>query len=744
MTHQVRRTIGASTLTLETGSLARQADGAVTVRYGDTVVLVTAVGAPQPREMQRDFFPLLVDYREKLFAAGKIPGGRFYKREGRPSLKEVVTGRMIDRPIRTLFPKHYRDEVQVMATVLSADRDNDPDIHAVLGASAAVCLAGLPFGGPVGVLRVARAGDQFILNPTNVQLDESDINVVVAATRKHIVMVEAECKEAPDDDVKAAIEFALQNIGPTIEIQEELVALAGKPRISVPEPPNYEPLLSRIRERYYERILEKLQAESKRARHTELNLLYTVIEEELLGEDESLDPAEIRKALEQVEHEIVRSRALAGQRIDGRAAEDLREISCEVAVLPRTHGSALFRRGETQALVVATLGTNIDEEMVEGLYELYTRKFMLQYNHPAFSVGEVRPDRGPGRREIGHGNLAERSLKAVMPSEEEFPYTIRVVSDILESNGSTSMATVCGGTLCLMDAGVPIKRPVAGISIGLVCEGDRWVTLNDIAGHEDHHGDMDFKVAGTQKGITAIQMDLKIPGITMEVVEDVLKKARETRLQILRVMLNTLSTPRDKISPHAPKLVLLSIPQDKIGNLIGPGGRNVRRIEEETGCKVEIEEDGTVTISSPDSEKVDLARKMVEGITAEPQVGEVYDARVVSIKDFGCFVEILPGVEGLVHVSELGDGFVKQVSDVVKIGDGFKVKLVGIDDQGRLRLSKRAVDDPNWQPAPRPERRPHGMQSSSGGRGSDRGGAPRRDSDRRGGRSAGGGGRPRR
>jgi len=724
--HQVERTVGGQTLSFEVGRIAGQADGAVTVRYGDSVVLVAAVTSPQSPGFQRDFFPLLVDYREKLFAAGKIPGGRFYKREGRPSLKETITSRLIDRPVRTLFPKHHRDEVMVTAGVLSADRENDPDILALLGASAAISVAGMPWMGPFGAVRVGRVNGEFIVNPTHEQLAEGDLNLVVVGTREKVVMLEAMSGEVVEDDMIAAIEFGQEQLQITIDMIDEAVEKAGKPKMAAPEAPDYEPLLAKLREKYYERVLEKLQIKDKQARGNELNLLYANMEEDIISEDETLEPDYVKKAIEALEHEIVRARTLAGERTDGRGPEDLRELSAEVGVLPRTHGSAIFNRGETQSLVVATLGTQVDEEMIDGLGETFTRKFMLQYNHPGFAVGEVRPERGPGRRDLGHGNLAERALQAVMPEGEEFPYTVRVVSDIMSSNGSTSMASVCGGTLCLMDAGVPIVRPVAGISIGLVTEGDRWMTLTDIAGHEDHHGDMDFKVAGTQKGITAVQVDMKVPGIGMEIIRKAIEQARETRMQILRVMLGVLPEPRDTISEHAPRLVLLNIPQDKIGALIGPGGKTIRRLEEETGAKIEIDDDGTVTLSSPEASKVEAARKQIELFTVEPEVGKVYDSRVVSIKDFGCFVEILPGREGLVHISELSSDFVENVDEVVKIDDEFQVKLVGIDEQGRLRLSKRAVDDPNWEAAPP---RPRGGRSGDRGR-KDSGRRDRRDGGR--------------
>jgi len=729
--YEVQKIVGGSPLTMQTGKVAKQADGAVTVQYGDTVVLVAAVTAPQRPDFQRDYFPLLVDYREKLFAAGKIPGGRFYKREGRPSLKEVITCRLIDRPIRTLFPKHFRDEVQVSVTVLSADPDYDPDILALLGASTAITLAGMPFAGPFGVVRVARSDGELTVNPSNTELEGSDLNVVVAGTRERVVMIEAVSNEVPEADMVAAIAFAQEQLQVTIDLQEELAAQAGRPKTTAPEPPATEPLLGKVRERYYERVLEKLQVRGKKSSENELKLLYANIEQELIAEDESLDPKDIKHVLEQLEYEIVRARTLAGQRVDGRSAEALRELNAEVGVLPRTHGSAIFSRGETQALVVATLGTTMDEEMVDGLGETFTRKFMLQYNHPAFSVGEIKPDRGPARREIGHGNLAERAIQAVIPSEESFPYTIRVVSDILESNGSTSMATVCGATLCLMDAGVPIVRPVAGISIGLVMEGDRWATLTDIAGLEDHYGDMDFKVAGTQNGITAIQMDLKVLGIGMEIVEKAISQARDARMEILRTMLGALAAPREDVSAYAPKLVMLRIPKDKIGAVIGPGGKTIRQMEEDTGCKLEIEEEGDegkVTISSTNAEMIEKAREMIAAMTTEPEVGTVYDAKVVSVKDFGCFVEILPGVEGLVHVSELSTDYVKRVEDVAKEGDEFQVKLISVDNQGRLKLSKRAVDDPNWTPPP-----PRSDRPRSGGRDRD---SRRGDSDRRGGGSS--------
>ena len=689
--HRVERQIGGQTLAIETGKLAKQADGAVTVRYGDTVVLATAVAAEAKRDT--DFFPLTVEYREKLHAAGKIPGGRFYKREGRPSYKEILTSRMIDRPLRPLFPKGYREEVQVHSLVLSADRDNDPDVLAMVGSSAALAVSSIPFQGPTGAVRVGRLGGRFIINPTYQQQQEGELNLVMAATRDAIVMVEAGVKELSETLIVEALRFGHEACRDIIRMIEELVRDCGVTARFFEPMETSEPLKAAMA-KYYQSLYERVQIPEKMERMKAIRSIRQQILEELASREDG-EPAftkgEIAGAFEELERTAVRKLIATGVRCDGRGYKDIRPISCEVGILPRTHGSALFTRGETQALVAATLGTSTDEEWVESLREAFTRKFMLHYNFPSFSVGEVRPERGPGRREIGHGALAERAFLPVLPNPEDFPYTIRIVSEILESNGSSSMATVCGSTLCMMDAGIGIRDPVAGIAMGLLKEGDRFIILTDILGDEDHHGDMDFKVAGTQHGITALQMDIKIGGIGESVLRAALEQAREARIQILREMLRTLDRPRPEISEFAPRLIRIHIDPSKIGTVIGPGGKMIRSIEEKTTAKVEIEDDGTVTISSPNMEATERAREMIQGLVAEAEVGQVYNGRVVSIKNFGAFIEILPGQEGLCHISELADHYVEKVEDIIKIGDRIRVKVISIDDQGRVKLSRKVV-----------------------------------------------------
>ncbi|MFP4055310.1 MAG: polyribonucleotide nucleotidyltransferase [Candidatus Brocadiia bacterium] len=690
--HRVERQIGDSTLTIEAGKLAKQADGAVTVRYGDTLTLVSAVSAELKRDI--DFFPLSVEYREMFHAAGKIPGGRFHKREGRPTKKEVLTARMTDRPIRPLFPDGYRDEVQIHALVLSADRNNDPDVLAMVGASAALSISPIPFKGPIGCVRVGRVGEQFVINPTYTQVTEGSLNLVMAATKEAVVMVEAGAEEVDEETLVEALRFGHEACREIIEMIEELVDEMGAEASYFESPHVPEGLRSEIEARYYQKYYEALQLPEKFERGDALRSLRDQAIEEFVdeeAEEPACSPDDVKAVLEDVERQAMRKLIAAGTRCDGRGHKDLRPISCEVDLLPRTHGSALFTRGETQALVATTLGTSVDEEWVESLTEDFTRKFMLHYNFPPFSVGEVRPIRGPGRREIGHGALAGRAFKPVLPSPDDFPYTIRVVSDILESNGSSSMATVCGATLSLMDAGVPIRDPVAGIAMGLLKEGDDVIILTDILGDEDHHGDMDFKVAGTQHGVTALQMDIKITGISEDVLRAALGQAREARMEILRVMLRTLDRPRPEISELAPRLLRIRIDPAKIGTVIGPGGKVIRGIEESSGARVEIEDDGTITISSPDVTAAEKAREAIQSLVAEVEVGQVYSGRVVSTKNFGAFIEILPGQEGLCHISELAEHYVERVEDVLKAGDRCRVKVISVDDQGRVKLSRRAV-----------------------------------------------------
>ena len=687
---KVSKKIGERELILETGVMAKQADGAVMVRYGETVVLVTAVMSREARE-GIDFFPLFVEYREKTYAAGKIPGG-FFKREGRPSEKETLTSRLVDRPIRPLFPKGMMNEVQIVATVLSSDAENDPDVLAMIGASAALSISPIPFADPVGALRVGRINDQFIINPVIPQLADSAIDLVVAGGQEGIMMIEAGAREVSESTLIEAIDFGSQSIRDIIELQKELVKKAGKPKEKVQLKALDKELVARVRELALEKINEIEQLGQKEAREEALDLICDDLVKELIpeGEESSYGKADIKLALYEVEEEEVRKAVLEkGIRIDGRGFEDVRPISCEVGMLPRAHGSALFTRGQTQSLAAATLGTSSDEQRIDALEGESYKKFMLHYNFPPFSVGEVKPMRGPGRREIGHGALAERALKPVMPDEDDFPYTVRVVSDILESNGSSSMATVCGATLSLMDAGVPIKAPVSGIAMGLIKGGEKIAILTDIAGLEDHFGDMDFKVTGTEKGVTALQMDIKISGVTSEILTRALDQAKKARDFVLRKMLDVISQPRESISSYAPRITTINIDPEKIGQVIGPGGKMIRRIIAETGADINVEDDGRVMVASTNEEGARKAIEMIKNLTAEAEVGKIYQGTVKRLMNFGAFVEILPGMDGLVHVSELADNFVKNVEDVVKIGDKFPVKVIEIDAQGRINLSRK-------------------------------------------------------
>ena len=688
----VEREVGGKKLRIETGKVANQASGAVLVTHGDTVVLVTAVSSKGRDDI--DYFPLFLQYREKLFAVGKIPGGRYYKREGRPSLKETLTMRLMDRPLRPLFPEGYRNEVQVAGVVLSAyAEDCDPDILAVIGASAALCLSPIPFNGPVGAVRVSRINGELVVNPSVNQMQEADFSVVVSGTRERVVMLEAEADEVPESEITEAILFGQEQLQPIIDMQEELVLETGEPKELPPNGGLDEDLYKQVKSKGEERVRDKITLASKQSCRRALQAIQDSLIEEFCDPDESnaADPKAVKACFDNLVREVVRSSIVGGKRVDGRGMDDVRAISAEVGVLPRTHGSALFMRGETQALVVATLGTSMDEETVEGLRDEYTRKFMLQYNHPSFAVGETGPDRGPSRRDLGHGALAEKAISKVLPEDGEFPYTIRLVSDILESNGSTSQASVCGATLCLMDAGVKIKRPVAGISIGLVEEKNGFFLLTDITGDEDHYGDMDFKLAGTQRGMTALQLDVKNTGLTEEIIRGAMDKAKAARMTILREMLKAIDQPREDISEHAPRLLQIKIKPDDIGKLIGPGGKMIRKIEEDTGARVEVVDDGTVTLSSTDSAAALAAKAFIENMFADAEIGKIYEGKVTGIKDFGAFVEILPGKDGLCHVSELSNTFVKSVEDEVKLGEIMRVKVLDVDGQGRIRLSRKAV-----------------------------------------------------
>jgi polyribonucleotide nucleotidyltransferase len=738
---QVESQVGQQTLRLETGKLAKQAHGAVVVRLGDTMTLTAAVeGKADPA---KGFFPLVVDYRERTSAAGKFPGG-FIKREGRPTMKDTLTSRLIDRPIRPLFPAGYINEVQIIGSVLSADRDNDPDVLSLIGASAAVHISHIPLVKVAGAVRVGRVDGELIAFPTYTQLEESDLDLIVAGTSEAITMIEGFAREMPEDEMYRAIMFAQEEIKRVVTLIEELRRAAGLPEKELPEPAGPSELYQALKSKYYNEMRERKLTPGKIERRDRVEELVEQAVEAFAPADGEgkYTKGEVKATMEQLIERVVRDLLLEGKRLDGRGMKQVRPISCDVGLLPRTHGSALFTRGETQALVSTTLGTVSDEQRVEGLAEEYSKKFMLDYNFPPYSVGEVKPVRGPGRREIGHGALAERSLKAVVPSPEKFPYTIRLVSDILESNGSSSMASVCGGTLALMDAGVPITDPVAGVSIGLVKEPDRYLLLTDIMGDEDHFADMDFKVAGTQHGICGIQLDLKIDGIGPDILQGALTQAKEARIEILRHMLRAINRPRGEISRHAPRLLTVKINPEKIGLLIGPGGKMIKSIQEATGAKIDIEDDGTVFIAHSEAAGAEAAKLRVEALTEEVKVGKVYEGRVSSIKEFGAFIEIMPGRDGLCHISELSDGYVSRVEDVCKVGDILRVKVISIDDQDRVKLSRKVLlreENPEAAAAeaaahPRRERsEDEGGPRPGGDRGGDRGGERRGNGERRGG-----------
>lgn len=715
--HRAATLIGKQELTIETGKMAKQSDGAVTVQYGGTIVLVTVV-ATREEDDEKDYFPLTVDYRERTYAAGKIPGG-YFKREGRPSEKEILTSRLIDRPLRPLFPKDYRNEVQIMATVLSADGENNPDLLAMIGASAALLISPIPFTTPIGAVRIGGLKGERLVNPTYPETEQGDLDLVLAGTEEKTVMLEAGARELSEEEVLEAILTGQRELRAVIRLQRELQAKAGKPKLRVEE--------RKIPEAVYGKVAKIVQGEfekvfdlgTKEEREAKIAELYQKVLSEFDAASPEFKEADVRSSFDELEKKRVREIILKEKRRpDGRGFREFREIRCEVGTLPRTHGSALFTRGQTQSLAVATLGTKADEQMIDALEGELSKRFMLHYNFPPFSVGEVRPNRGPGRREIGHGALAERALKAVMPNEEEFPYTVRLVSDILESNGSSSMASVCGATLALMDAGVPIKAPVGGVAVGLVTEGKDWQILTDIAGIEDHLGDMDFKASGTERGITSLQMDLKISGISEEILKKALQQSKEARLAILEKMKEALSAPRKELSPYAPRITTLRINPAKIGEVIGPGGKVIRKIVEETGAKIEIEDDGRVLIASADPEASEAAIARVRAIVEEPEVGKIYQGRVRKIMNFGAFCEILPGTDGLVHISEIAEGYVKNVEEHLKLGDVVPVKVISVDNEGKVNLSIVQAKDGEGPPVIR-ERKPHAERE--GGRGTDRG-----------------------
>lgn len=699
MIHRVEMEWAGRILSLESGRVARQADGAVLVRYADTMVLATVVRSKEPRE-DVDFLPLTVEFRERMYAAGRIPGG-FFKREGRPSEQEVLASRMIDRPIRPLFPEGYRNEVQIMVTVLSSDQENDADLLGLIGASAALAISPIPFPEIVGAVRMGLIDGQFVVNPTFSELEESALDLVVAGLRDgRVVMLEAGAKEVPEGEMAEAIGLAQEEVRKVCELQDELVKACGREKEPVPQVSVDPELKAAVEELARDEVRRASTIPAKLERQEALDEIFRRTCEEL-SERFPDSEREIARIISDIEREEVRRMILEeGRRPDGRAPDELRPITCEVGLLPRTHGSALFTRGETQALAVTTLGTKMDEQKIEALEGESWKSYMLHYNFPPFCVGEVRPLRGPSRREIGHGALAERAIQPVIPSEEVFPYTIRIVSDILESNGSSSMATVCAGSLSLMDAGVPIKTAVAGVSVGLVKEGEREVLLTDIAGAEDHCGDMDFKVAGTKDGITAIQMDLKVHGISLDLVVRALEQARAARAEILDAMARTLPRPREELSIYAPRVLTLRISPSKIGEVIGPGGKVIREITEKTGATIDIENDGTVFIAASDPSAGEAAKEWIERIVAEPEIGKVYEGTVTKVVPFGAFVEFMPGKEGLVHISELDIGRVRQVGDVVKEGDKVSVKVTGIDEQGKVRLSRKAVLEEQLKNAP--------------------------------------------
>jgi polyribonucleotide nucleotidyltransferase len=681
---------GKEDLIFQTGKVAKQANGAVMVQYGGSVVLVTVCLSRSCRE-GIDFFPLTVEYQEKAYSAGRIPGG-FFKREGRPSESEILAARLIDRPIRPLFPEGMRNDVQIVAIVVSSDGQNDPDVMAVNGASAALMLSDIPFNGPIGCCRVARCNKEFILNPTYKEIEESDLEIIVAANRQGVVMLESRCKEVSEEDYFAALSFANEKIQEIIAFQEQYRKQCGKEKIAVVIKEVPAQLKSRVQSLTGKRLQEVYNLGKKEAREEAVDLIAKELDEKLT--QEGFVSEDIKAALKEVEKEEVRSKILhASTRVDGRAHTEIRQITCEVSVLPRTHGSSLFTRGQTQSLAVTTLGTGQDEQLVEALEGERYKNFMLHYSFPPFSVGETKPVRGPGRREIGHGALAEKALLAVMPSKEKFPYTVRVVSEILESNGSSSMATVCAATLALMDAGVPIKAPVGGIAMGLVKEKGEHVILTDIAGIEDHFGDMDFKVAGTTDGMTAVQLDVKIEsGLDLPLVKKILTQAKDGRMFILGKMKEALAAPRSELSSYAPRITVLKINPDKIGELIGPGGKNIKAIIASTGVTIDIQDDGTVLVGSTEASKYEEALRQIKLVGEDVEVGRIYTARVKRIMPFGAFCEIAPKKEGLVHVSELAEKFVKNVEEVVKLGDEIKVKVIGIDDLGRINLSKKQAE----------------------------------------------------
>ncbi|MBI5206506.1 MAG: polyribonucleotide nucleotidyltransferase [Candidatus Firestonebacteria bacterium] len=686
MVEKVETDLYGFKFSIETGRLAKQASGSVLVSSGDTAVLVAVTVSQEPKDT--DFFPLTVEYRERSYAAGKIPGG-FIKREGRPTTKEILVSRLIDRPVRPLFPDGFRNEVQIVPQVLSADNINPPDILAMIGSSAALAISDIPFNGPTGAVRVGKIDDQYIINPKYELLEKSSINLIVAGTKNAITMVESFSSEVSENDILKALEFGHEAIKQIIAVQETLVAKCGKPKREIPLFVIEEEIDKAVREYITQELKDALRIKEKLTLYSKVDELKNKTSEyfvKIFPEKEK----DVLEVFSKVESELFRSRILNEKiRSDGRDLKEVRPISIEIGVLPRTHGSGLFTRGETQALVIATLGTSVDEQIIDDIEGDRKEHFLLHYNFPPFSVGETGRFVGPGRREIGHGHLAEMALRPVIPNPEQFPYTIRIVSEILESNGSSSMATVCGGSLCMMDAGIPIKSPVAGVAMGLIKEENKTAILTDIMGIEDHLGDMDFKVAGTEKGITALQMDIKIEGITFEIIKQVLLEAYHGRMFVLEKMNEVISAPRQELSSYAPRITTFYIDKDKIRDVIGPGGKAIKNIIEETGVKIDIEDDGKIVIASIDEKGTERALEMIKYLTEDAEVGKIYLGKVMRIVAFGAFVEVLPGKEGLVHISKLAEHHVKEVTDVVKEGDEILVKVIEIDKQGRINLSRK-------------------------------------------------------
>ena len=725
-------TVGGRPVTFETGKLAAQAGGAVTVRIGDTVVFAAATMGQEPKEGQ-DFFPLTVEYEEKMYAGGRIPGS-FFRREGKPGTDAILISRLTDRPLRPLFNKDIRNEVQVIMFSLSADWENPLDILAINAASAALMISDIPWGGPVGAVRVGRINGEFILNPTFAQIDESDLDLRIAGTKDAILMVESGSNEIDEESMVAALTFGHDAIKPLVEVQEQMAAEIGKPKREVPLFSLDQDLVERIYQRCVAEMNDLLETHhGKHELDDAIKALRDNVVTEMTDSEDVEMVANVKEAYEEAYRRVVRSRILdQHKRPDGRQITEIRPIWCEVGVSPRAHGSGLFTRGETQVLTLATLGTPKEAQEIDSLSPNDTKRYMHHYNFPPYSTGEVKRFGGQSRREIGHGALAERALLPVIPSEKEFPYTLRLVSEVLSSNGSSSMASVCGSTLALMDTGVPIKAPVAGVAMGLIKEEDRYVVLTDIQGAEDHLGDMDFKVAGTTQGITALQMDIKIKGITPEIMRQALSQAHEARMFILDRMLEVIPVPRPELKSFVPRISIVKVPVDKIGAIIGPGGKNIRALQEETGTKIDIDDDGTVYIAATDSNAEAIARERIEGMTETPQVGRIYTGKVVRIADFGAFVQILPGMDGMVHISQLDSERVEKVEDVVHMGDELTVMVTAIDENGKIRLSRQAVLE-GWTVEEALEHDKGGKSGGGHSRGGSRGGDRHSGGDRRGG-----------